>query len=234
MGTEAATSFISLLSSFLNAFSNITAIVASLVIILIVALYFLISSYYPCLTVDKLNNMMLDLKKTVEDCRATAVHLSVPENGSVTYIKIEQKYSRIRMQNNVLRFTFSIAYLGARVKIIKAVVECYQDARALNASLQPVSRIASNENVCSNTTWRLSISHPRLPLETARAVQEHNHRELTESQFPANTGLREKMIPLIHGSLDRLPQTQPQALKVLESSRSSSSRISRAMPAFLD
>ncbi|THU80317.1 hypothetical protein K435DRAFT_874497 [Dendrothele bispora CBS 962.96] len=130
------TSFISLLSSLLNAFSNATAIVASLVIILIVALYFLISSYYPCLNANKLDHIMHDLKKTVEDCRTNEVHLSLREDDSEAYIKVRQKYARIRMQNNVLRFAFSTTYLGARVKIIRDIVECHQDAHALNASLQ--------------------------------------------------------------------------------------------------
>ncbi|THU76298.1 hypothetical protein K435DRAFT_879410 [Dendrothele bispora CBS 962.96] len=88
------TSFISLLSSLLNAFSNVTAIVASLVIILIVALYFLISSYYPCLNANKLDHIMHDLKKTVEDCRTNEVHLSLREDDTEAYIKRNTRPSK--------------------------------------------------------------------------------------------------------------------------------------------
>ncbi|THV05750.1 hypothetical protein K435DRAFT_849742 [Dendrothele bispora CBS 962.96] len=81
---------------------------------------------------------MFELKKTVEDCHETEIHLSLPEDDSEAYIKVRQKYSRIRMQNNILQFTFSTmwTYLKARTKIVKSIVECYRDASALDASLQ--------------------------------------------------------------------------------------------------
>ncbi|THV05748.1 hypothetical protein K435DRAFT_849741 [Dendrothele bispora CBS 962.96] len=107
---------------------------------MIVALYLLILSYFPCLTVNKLDHMMLKLKETVEYCHENEIRLSLPEDDPEAYIKVRQKYSRIRMRNNILQSTFFTiciwTYLGARVKIVKSIVECYWDVSALNASLQ--------------------------------------------------------------------------------------------------
>ncbi|THV05752.1 hypothetical protein K435DRAFT_849745 [Dendrothele bispora CBS 962.96] len=149
MNIEVFTSLVNLLSSSLSVFSNVTAIVASLAIAIIVAslaiaiivaLYLLILSYFPCLTVNKLDHMMLKLKETVEYCHENEIRLSLPEDDPEAYIKVRQKYSRIRMRNNILQSTFFTiciwTYIEARVKIVKSIVECYWDASALNASLQ--------------------------------------------------------------------------------------------------